>query len=280
MGWSPPPRRRASARWLRESPCPVILGESDRIADLDRPSLSVEPDGIRDALAEAARATAEGAIVVAVSAEGAEITMVVGDATGTCLVYFPPGYSKTATGSLISVGSPLAAREDSWRPPLSTLANKRSWSFARGPRSRRARSPGNLSDRRLRASLTDAGPQLRAVARLSGLRSQPGVLGGARTPARNFRDGRKVVVQFRQSAARADTCRFVSEPSSIRLAQLMRPTLVKRRKKRRSLPSGDLEDANKGRLGEHVLSIHGRLPRSPESPDLDGFSTFPFSRHG
>jgi hypothetical protein len=56
--------------------------------------------------------------VLTLRAAGAEITAVVGDPTGTALVYFPPGYENTATRSLHSVGDPTGAERDEWEPPL------------------------------------------------------------------------------------------------------------------------------------------------------------------
>jgi hypothetical protein len=61
---------------------------------------------------------AERPIIVALRFEGAEITIVVGDPTGTTLVYFPPDYAQTALGSLLSVGDREAADADRGRPPL------------------------------------------------------------------------------------------------------------------------------------------------------------------
>lgn len=57
-------------------------------------------------------------VVLLLEAEGAEMSAVVGEATGTTLSYFPAGYAETGVGSLSSVGDPAGAERDSWEPPL------------------------------------------------------------------------------------------------------------------------------------------------------------------
>jgi hypothetical protein len=55
---------------------------------------------------------------VALSSEGAEITIVVGDPTGTTLVYVPVDYAQNGVGSLMSVADREAASADHSEPPL------------------------------------------------------------------------------------------------------------------------------------------------------------------
>jgi hypothetical protein len=78
----------------------------------------VEAADVAEAVAEANLAVRGRAVIAAPPAEGAEITMVIGDESGTSLVYFPPDYSERAVGSLLSVGDPDAAQADLWQPPL------------------------------------------------------------------------------------------------------------------------------------------------------------------
>jgi hypothetical protein len=82
-------------------------------------SAAVEAAELHDALAAIVPSRAEGAVIAELSAEGAEITVVVGDPTGTVLVYFPPSYFELATGSLLSVGND--ARNDRSQPPLTAF---------------------------------------------------------------------------------------------------------------------------------------------------------------
>jgi len=83
---------------------------------VDGVSVPVEPATLHDVVAAAAVDAAEEPVIVALRAEGAEITFVVGDPTGTTLVYFPPGYD--GVGSLHSVADREAADADRWEPPL------------------------------------------------------------------------------------------------------------------------------------------------------------------
>jgi hypothetical protein len=57
-------------------------------------------------------------VALVVTAADAAIHAVVGDAHGTVLLYFPPNYRNTATGSLLSVGDRAAAERDEWEPPV------------------------------------------------------------------------------------------------------------------------------------------------------------------
>jgi hypothetical protein len=61
---------------------------------------------------------AERPIIVALSSQGAEITLVVGDRAGTTLVYFTVDYAQIGVGSLLSVADREAADADRWEPPL------------------------------------------------------------------------------------------------------------------------------------------------------------------
>jgi immunity protein Imm1 of predicted polymorphic toxin system len=73
---------------------------------------------LRSVLEQASEDASERPIIVALSSEGAEITIVVGDPTGTTLVYFPADYAETGVGSLLSVADREAARADQPEPPL------------------------------------------------------------------------------------------------------------------------------------------------------------------
>jgi hypothetical protein len=55
-------------------------------------------------------------VALIVNAADAAIHAVVGDARGTVLLYFPPNYRESATGSLLSVGDRTAAERDEWEP--------------------------------------------------------------------------------------------------------------------------------------------------------------------
>jgi hypothetical protein len=81
-------------------------------------SLLVEAGEVAEAVADANLALRGRPVIATLRAEGAEITMVIGDESGTSLVYFPPDYSESGVGSLISIGDPDAAKADLWQPPL------------------------------------------------------------------------------------------------------------------------------------------------------------------
>jgi hypothetical protein len=51
-------------------------------------------------------------VVLRLEADGAEASAVIGDATGTTVVYFPAGYAEAGVGSLQSVGDPAGADRD------------------------------------------------------------------------------------------------------------------------------------------------------------------------
>jgi len=78
---------------------------------------SVDAKAINAVLAEVVAASSSPVIVV-LEIDGAAMHVVVGDAKGTALGYFPPGYEATGTGSLHSVGDREAASADRWEPPL------------------------------------------------------------------------------------------------------------------------------------------------------------------
>jgi hypothetical protein len=81
-------------------------------------TVSVEGTTLRSVLDQAAIDAAERPIIAALRSEGAEITLVVGDQTGTTLVYFPVDYAETGLGSLMSVADREAADADQCEPPL------------------------------------------------------------------------------------------------------------------------------------------------------------------
>jgi hypothetical protein len=73
-------------------------------------------DALQAALAEAATAGDEP-LIVSLEAGGAALTHVVGDPSGSTLVFFPPGYQETGVGSMHSVGD-LAMRDAGESEPL------------------------------------------------------------------------------------------------------------------------------------------------------------------
>jgi hypothetical protein len=81
-------------------------------------AVPVESATLRSVLDEASLDAAERPITVTLHSEGAEITVVVGDETGTTLAYFPVDYALTGIGSVLSVADREAAKADQWEPPL------------------------------------------------------------------------------------------------------------------------------------------------------------------
>jgi hypothetical protein len=63
----------------------------------------VSPDELRAALARA-EAAADEPLIVSFEVGGATLTLVVGDPSGSTLVFFPPDYPDSGTGSMHSVG--------------------------------------------------------------------------------------------------------------------------------------------------------------------------------
>ena len=57
-------------------------------------------------------------VILVLEAGGAEAHAVVGDTTGTALLYYPGGYEKAEAGSLHSVGDRARAERDDWESPL------------------------------------------------------------------------------------------------------------------------------------------------------------------
>jgi hypothetical protein len=81
---------------------------------------SVRPVNTEEELLAAvaeAEAEAEVPLVVTVEAPAGTLTLVVGDPTGSSLVYFPPDYKDTGLGSLSSVGDRAGRDADAWEPP-------------------------------------------------------------------------------------------------------------------------------------------------------------------
>lgn len=78
---------------------------------------SVDAKALNAVLAEVAAASSTPVIVV-LEIEGAAMHVVVGDASGTALGYFPPAYEATGTGSLHTVGDREGANAGAWEPPL------------------------------------------------------------------------------------------------------------------------------------------------------------------
>ena len=83
----------------------------------DHPPQSVEALDISRLWKEIEAGTTQP-VVLRVEAQGAEASAVIGDMTGTTVVYFPTGYAETGVGSLQSVGDPAGAERDAWEPPL------------------------------------------------------------------------------------------------------------------------------------------------------------------
>ncbi len=63
-------------------------------------------------------ASAVAPVILVLEAGGAEAHAVVGDTTGTALLYYPGGYEKAGAGSLHSVGDRARAERDDWESPL------------------------------------------------------------------------------------------------------------------------------------------------------------------
>ena len=84
---------------------------------VDGVSVPVDGETLRAVLNRAA-SEATRPVVVALRSGGAEIDIVVGDSSGTALVYFAPDYLRAATGSMHSLGDRVAAAADAWEPPL------------------------------------------------------------------------------------------------------------------------------------------------------------------
>ena len=84
----------------------------------EEPPRPVAPEQIDSVWAEI-ESQSVAAVVVVVAAGGAQLHAVVGEPRGTVLVYFPPDYEATGTGSLHSVGDRAAAERDEWEPPVS-----------------------------------------------------------------------------------------------------------------------------------------------------------------
>jgi hypothetical protein len=83
----------------------------------DQPSRATSSDEVAQLWADI-EGHASQPTVLTINAAGATISAVIGDPTGTVLVYFPPGYDRTGTGSLHSVGDPIGAEREKWEPPF------------------------------------------------------------------------------------------------------------------------------------------------------------------
>ena len=81
-------------------------------------TVPVERTTLRSVLDQASVEASERPIIVELRSEGAEITIVVGDPTGTTLVYSPADCAETGVGSLLSVADCEAASADQSEPPL------------------------------------------------------------------------------------------------------------------------------------------------------------------
>jgi hypothetical protein len=85
---------------------------------VDGQTTPIERATLRSVLGRASADIGARPIIVALRCENAELTVVVGDPSGTTLVYFPPDYQDAQAGSLVSVGDADAADSDRWGPPL------------------------------------------------------------------------------------------------------------------------------------------------------------------
>jgi hypothetical protein len=82
------------------------------------PDLPVDGATLSSVLEQASVDVAERPIIVVLRSDGAEISVVIGDPSGTTLVYFPADYAQSGVGSLISVADREAADADRSEPPL------------------------------------------------------------------------------------------------------------------------------------------------------------------
>jgi hypothetical protein len=73
-------------------------------------------DDLRAALHAAEDDATDGPVIVALEVGGASLMHVVGDPTGSTLVYFPPDYAETGYGSMHSVGDSAARAADESDP--------------------------------------------------------------------------------------------------------------------------------------------------------------------
>lgn len=73
-------------------------------------------DDLRNALRVAQEDANEAPVIVALDVGGASLTHVVGDPSGSSLVYFPPDYADTGYGSMHSVGDAAAKAAEQWEP--------------------------------------------------------------------------------------------------------------------------------------------------------------------
>lgn len=85
---------------------------------VDGMNVPVEDATIGTVMAQATAEATARSLIAAFRADGAEITIVVGDTTGTTLVYFLAEYAETQVGSLLSVCDREAANANRWQPPL------------------------------------------------------------------------------------------------------------------------------------------------------------------
>jgi Immunity protein Imm1 len=90
----------ATARWSYEQPARAT--EADEIARL---WTEIE-------------AQAGEPVILVLEAAGAAVHAVIGDETGTVLLYFPTEFEQTAMGALHSVGDCARAERDEWEPSL------------------------------------------------------------------------------------------------------------------------------------------------------------------
>ncbi len=96
----------------------------------DQPARAVEPGEIAQLWSEV-EAEVVRPVVLVLEMAGAEANAVIGDETGTVLLYFPAGYEQTGTGSLHSVGDRRAAERNEWQPPMTAYYFGHHTEFAR-----------------------------------------------------------------------------------------------------------------------------------------------------
>lgn len=78
-----------------------------------------------------------------------------------------------------------------------------------------------------------------------------------RAPTRHLRNGRQIGVELEQAAARAKNRRFVGEPLSGRLVELVRPVLGERGENGETQLLSSLDDSGEASLGKHMVAVDG-----------------------
>ena len=109
------PERAASGRGLFEIILRVIAARLSWKSP-DHFVAIASADDLREALRIAQEEATEWPVIVALDVGGARLTHVVGDPSGSSLVYFPPEYVESGYGSMHSVGDTAAKAAQQWEP--------------------------------------------------------------------------------------------------------------------------------------------------------------------